>query len=99
MQRCIVQHIYHIIYCGRIISKFIYMPRAFYPIDDVVEKADNYFIITAEYELVFDTIKLENELERLEEKRERIKVRANEDLERVNNKISSLKKCLEKNKI
>lgn len=75
------------------------MPRAFYPIDDVVEKADNYFIITAEYELVFDTIKLENELERLEEKRERIKVRANEDLERVNNKISSLKKCLEKNKI
>ena len=75
------------------------MPRAFYPIDDVVEKADNYFIIQGEYELVFDTIKLENELERLEEKRERIKVRVNEDLERVNNKISSLKKCLEKNKI
>jgi hypothetical protein len=72
------------------------MPRAFYPIDDVVEKADNYFIIQGEYELVFDTIKLENELERLEEKRERIKVRVNEDLERVNNKISSLKKCLEK---
>jgi len=75
------------------------MPRAFYTIDELTDKADNYFIITAEYELVFDTIKLENELERLEEKRERIKVRVNEDLERVNNKISSLKKCLEKNKI
>ena len=75
------------------------MPRVFYPIDDVVEKADNYFIIQGEYELVFDTIKLENELGRLEEKRERIKVRVNEDLERVNNKISSIKKCLEKNKI
>jgi hypothetical protein len=75
------------------------MPRAFYPIDEVTDKADNYFIITAEYELVFDTNKLKNELERLEEKRERIKVRSNEDLERVNNKISSLKKCLEKNKI
>jgi len=72
------------------------MPRAFYPIDDVVEKADNYFIIQGEYELVFNTIKLENELERLEEKRERLKVRVNEDLERVNNKISSIKKCLEK---
>ena len=75
------------------------MPRAFYTIDELTDKADNYFIITAEYELVFDTIKLENELERLEEKRERIKVRVNEDLERVNNKISSIKKCLEKNKI
>jgi len=75
------------------------MPRAFYPIDELTDKADNYFIITAEYELVFDTNKLKNELERLEEKRERIKVRVNEDLERVNNKISSIKKCLEKNKI
>ena len=75
------------------------MPRSFYPIDEVTDKADNYFIITAEYELVFDTNKLKNELERLEEKRERIKVRTNEDLERVNNKISSIKKCLEKNKI
>ena len=99
MRRCIVLHIYHIIYCGKKISKSIYMPRAFYPIDEVTDKADNYFIITAEYELVFDTNKLKNELERLEEKRERIKVRSNEDLERVNNKISSLKKCLEKNKI
>jgi len=75
------------------------MPRAFYPIDEITDKADDYFIITAEYELVFDTNKLKNELERLEEKRERIKVRVNEDLERVNNKISSIKKCLEKNKI
>jgi hypothetical protein len=75
------------------------MPRAFYPIDELTDKADNYFIITAEYELVFDTNKLKNELERLEEKRERLKLRVNEDLERVNNKISSIKKCLEKNKI
>jgi hypothetical protein len=75
------------------------MPRAFYPIDEVTDKADTYFIITAEYELVFDTNKLKNELDRLEEKRERLKMRVNEDLERVNNKISSIKKCLEKNKI
>ena len=34
------------------------MPRAFYPIDELTDKADNYFIITAEYELVFDTNKL-----------------------------------------
>jgi len=27
MQRCIVLHIYHIIYCGKKISKSIYMPE------------------------------------------------------------------------
>ena len=75
------------------------MPRAFYPIDESTDKADDYFIIQAEYELVFSGAKLENELERLEQKRERLKLKVNEDLERVNIKISNIKKCLEKNKI
>ena len=72
------------------------MPRAFHPIDESTDKADDYFIIQAEYELVFSGAKLENELERLEQKRERLKLKVNEDLERVNIKISNIKKCLEK---
>ena len=72
------------------------MPRAFHPIDESTDKADDYFIIQAEYELVFSGAKLENELERLEQKRERLKLKVNEDLEIVNIKISNIKKCLEK---
>jgi replicative superfamily II helicase len=74
------------------------MPRAFYPIDELIEKTDRLCIINEIYEQVED-YKLEKEIERLEEKRERLKVRANEDFERVINKINSIKNYLNKNKI
>ena len=72
------------------------MPRAFYPIDEELEKSDTLNIINEHYERVED-YKLVNEIERLEEKRERIKVIANEDLDRVILKINNIKKYL-KNK-
>jgi len=71
------------------------MPRAFYPIDD---DNDLFNIIYEHYEQVPD-YKLEKEIERLEEKRERLKVKVNEDLERVIDKINSIKNYLNKNKI
>jgi len=72
------------------------MPRAFYPIDEELEKSDTLNIINENYERVED-YKLVNEIERLEEKRERIKVIANEDLDRVILKINNIKNYL-KNK-
>ena len=72
------------------------MPRAFYPIDEEVEKSDFLNIIHEHYERVED-YKLVIEIERLEEKRERIKVIANEDLDRVILKINNIKNYL-KNK-
>ena len=71
------------------------MPRTFYPIDD---ENDLFNIIYEHYEQVPD-YKLEKEIERLEEKRERLKVKVNEDLERVIDKINSIKNYLLKNKI
>ena len=72
------------------------MPRAFYPIDEEVEKSDALNIIYEHYERVEDH-KLVIEIERLEEKRERIKVIANEDLDRLILKINNIKNYL-KNK-
>ena len=72
------------------------MPRSFYPIDEEIEKSDILNIIHEHYERVED-YKLVIEIERLEEKRERIKVIANEDLDRVILKINKIKKYL-KNK-
>jgi hypothetical protein len=72
------------------------MPRAFYPIDEELEKSDVLNIIHEHYERVED-YKLVIEIERLEEKRERIKVIANEDLDRVILKINNIKNYL-KNK-
>ena len=74
------------------------MPRAFYPIDETDERNDFLNIINEVYDKVED-YKLEKEIERLEEKRERMKVMVNEDLERVMNKINSIKNYLNKNKI
>jgi len=73
------------------------MPRAFYPIDEKIEQSDALNIIYEHYERVED-YKLVIEIERLEEKRERIKVLANEDLDRVILKINSIKKYLENKK-
>ena len=70
------------------------MPRAFYSIDEEFEKSDALNIIYEHYERVED-YKLVTEIERLEEKRERIKVIANEELDRVILKINSIKKYLE----
>ena len=72
------------------------MPRPFYPIDEEIEKSDILNIIHEHYERVEDH-KLVIEIERLEEKRERIKVIANEDLDRVILKINNIKNYL-KNK-
>ena len=72
------------------------MPRAFYPIDEELEKSDVLNIIHEHYERVED-YKLVIEIERLEEKKERIKVIANEDLDRVILKINNIKNYL-KNK-
>ena len=68
------------------------MPRAFYTVDenDDYEKSDTLNIIYEHYDKVED-YKLEKEIERLEEKRERLKVRVNEDLERIILKINSIK--------
>ena len=76
------------------------MPRAFYSIDenDDYEKSDILNIIYEHYDKVED-YKLEKEIERLEEKRERLKAKVNEDLERVILKINSIKEYLNKNKI
>ena len=74
------------------------MPRAFYPIDEESEKSDVLNIIYEHYERVED-YKLVIEIERLEEKRERIKVIANEDLDRVILKINNIKKYLENKNI
>jgi hypothetical protein len=74
------------------------MPRAFYPIDEEIEKSDTLNILHEHYERVED-YKLEKEIERLEEKRERLKVRVNEDLDRVILKINNIKEYLKKNKI
>ena len=72
------------------------MPRAFYPIDEEFEKSEFLNILHEHYEQVEDH-KLVIEIERLEEKRERIKVIANEDLDRVILKINNIKNYL-KNK-
>ncbi len=69
------------------------MPRAFYPIDKEYEKSDTLNIIYEHYDRVGDH-KLVLEIERLEEKRERIKVIANEEFERVILKINSIKNYL-----
>ena len=74
------------------------MPRSFYPIDEEIEKSDILNIIHEHYERVED-YKLVIEIERLEEKRERIKVIANEDLDRVILKINNIKKYLENKNI
>ena len=74
------------------------MPRAFYPIDEEFEKSDTHNIIYEHYERVED-YKLVIEIERLEEKRERIKVIANEELDRVILKINNIKKYLENKNI
>ena len=74
------------------------MPRSFYPIDEEIEKSDILNIIHEHYERVED-YKLVIEIERLEEKRERIKVIANEDLDRVILKIKNIKKHLENKNI
>ena len=74
------------------------MPRAFYPIDEEFEKSDFLNILYEHYERVED-YKLEREIVRLEEKRERLKVRVNEDLDRVILKINNIKEYLKKNKI
>ena len=74
------------------------MPRPFYPIDEEVEKSDTLNIIHENYERVED-YKLVIEIGRLEEKRERIKVIANEDLDRVILKINNIKKYLENKNI
>ena len=72
------------------------MPRAFYPIDEEYEKSDTLNIIYEHYERVEDH-KLVIEIERLEEKRERTKVIANEALDRLILKINNIKNYL-KNK-
>ena len=73
------------------------MPRAFYPIDEEFEKSYALNIIYEHYQRVED-YKLVIEIERLEEKRERIKVIANEELDRVILKINNIKKYLENKK-
>ena len=73
------------------------MPRAFYSIDEEFEKLDALNIIYEHFERVED-YKLVIEIERLEEKRERIKVIANEELDRVILKINNIKKYLENKK-
>ena len=73
------------------------MPRAFYPIDEEVEKSDTLNIIYEHYEQVEDP-KLEKEIERLEEKKERLMKLQNESLERVILKINSIKSYLENKK-
>ena len=70
------------------------MPRAFYDMDELVEKVDRLLIIDELYEEVKDHNKLKAELERLEEKYERLKDRANESLERLLNKINKINDCL-----
>ena len=72
------------------------MPRAFYPTDDELDEADRQSIDSELYERVEDH-KLEKEIERLEEKRERLQKINNESLERVLLKIDNIKNYLEKN--
>ena len=74
------------------------MPRAFYPIDELIEKTDRLCIINEVYEQVED-YKLEKEIERLEEKRERLMKIQNESLERVILKINNIKNYLENKNI
>jgi hypothetical protein len=74
------------------------MPRAFYPIEELIDKTDRLCIDSDLFEQVED-YKLEKEIERLEEKRERLMKLQNESLERVINKINSIKNYLNKNKI
>lgn len=74
------------------------MPRAFYPIDEVIEKVDRLCIENELYGEVED-YKLEKEIERLEEKRDRLMRIKNESLERVIIRINSIKEYLNKNKI
>lgn len=74
------------------------MHRAFYPIDEEFEKSDALNIIYEHYERVED-YKLEKEIERLEEKRDRLMKINNESLERVILKINNIKEYLNKNKI
>lgn len=70
------------------------MPRAFYDMDELIEKVDRLLIIDELYEEVKDKNKLKAELERLEEKYERLKDRANESLERLLNKINKINDIL-----
>ena len=70
------------------------MPRAFYDMDELIEKVDRLLIIDELYEEVKDHDKLKVELERLEEKYERLKDRANESLERLLNKINKINDIL-----
>jgi hypothetical protein len=72
------------------------MPRVFYDddINELVEKTDKLLMINELYEEVKDKEKLKIELDRLEEKYERMKDRANESLERLLNKINKINDCL-----
>ncbi len=72
------------------------MPRVFYDVEinELVERTDKLLIINELYEEVKDKEKLKIELDRLEEKYERMKDRANESLERLLNKINKINDCL-----
>ncbi len=67
-------------------------------IDEVLEKTDRFCINIELFEQVEDH-KLEKEIERLEEKRERLMKIQNESLERVILKINNIKKYLENKNI
>ena len=67
-------------------------------IDEVLEKTDRLCINIELFEQVEDH-KLEKEIERLEEKRERLMKIQNESLERVILKINNIKKYLENKNI
>ena len=66
-------------------------------IEEALEKTDRLCIDLELFEQVEDN-KLEKEIERLEEKRERLMKIQNESLERVILKINSIKKYLENKK-
>jgi hypothetical protein len=72
------------------------MPRVFYDVDinELIERTDKLLIINELYEEVKDKEKLKIELDRLEEKYERMKDKANESLERLLNKINKINDIL-----
>jgi len=72
------------------------MPRVFYDVEinELVERTDKLLIINELYEEVKDKEKLKIELDRLEEKYERMKDKANESLERLLNKINKINDIL-----